>query len=171
MAEGLWGTGDYFGANEAFKALVKLRPKDANIRVRWGRMMLDHSQPGDASDCFNEALEIDEKNAPAMLGLALVAADGFAGNAAEIARKALAIDPKLVEAQELIARVALEDGNLEKAETEAKKALDLSPEALHAMAILATIDWLRDKTETPWMDKALKINPVYGDGYATAGHF
>src|SRR5205807_228562 len=117
------------------------------------------------------ALEINKDYAPAMLGLALVAAEGFAGNATELATKALAADPKLVEAKELLARVALEDGNLDKAEKQAKEALADSPEALHAMAILATVDWLRDKTDTPWMDRALKINPVYGEGYATAGHF
>ena len=85
--------------------------------------------------------------APALLGLALVAADGFEGKAAELAQRALESDPKLVEAQELLARVALEDNNSEKAAAEANKALAISPEALDAMAILATIDWLNDKTD------------------------
>ena len=39
------------------------------------------------------------------------------------------------------------------------------------MSILATIDWLGDKQATPWIDKILKINPVYGQAYETAGHF
>ena len=78
--------------------------------------------------------------------MALVAADDFEGNASELAEKALKADPKLYEAQELLARVALEDNNPEKADEEAKKALEISGEALDAMAILATIDWLDDKT-------------------------
>jgi len=171
QAEGLWGLGDFNSANEVFKALVKVRAKDANLRVRWGRMYLDHWQSGDAAECFKEALEIDEKNAQAILGLALVAADGFAGNAAELAKRALTLDPKLVEAQELLARVALEDNEPEKAEAEAKKALEISPEALNAMAILATVDLLNDKQNTPWIDRILKINPGYGEAYETAGHF
>jgi cellulose synthase operon protein C len=171
QAEGLWGLADYNGANEVFKALIKARPKDANLRVRWGRMYLEHWQPADAAECFGEALEIDEKNAQAVLGLALVAADGFEGKASELAKRALTLDPKLVEAQELLARVALEDNDPVKAEAEAKKALEISPEALNAMAILATVDWLNDKENSPWMDKALKINPMYGEGYETAGHF
>lgn len=171
QAEGLWALGDFKGANDVFKALVKARPKDANLRVRWGRMYLDHSQPADASDCFKEALDIDDKNAPAMLGLALVAEDGFEGSAAEMAKRALALDPKLVEAHELLARVVLEDNDSEKAAAEAKKALEISPEALNAMAILGTIDLLNDKNDTPWMGRALKINPMYGEAYETAGHF
>jgi tetratricopeptide (TPR) repeat protein len=170
-AEGFWGIGDAKQANEEFITAVKAQPKDANLWTRRGRMFIESSQTADATDWFNNALEINKDYAPAILGLALIAADGFAGGAADLAKKALTLDPKLAEAQELLARIALEDGNLDKAESEAKKALDISPEALHAMAILATVDWLRDKTSTPWMDRALKINPMYGEGYATAGHF
>src|SRR5262245_48514480 len=134
-------------------------------------MYLEHWQPADATDLFNEALKLSADYAPALLGLAMVAEDGFEAKAADLAQKALKADPKLFEAQELLARVALEDNNPTKAEAEAKKALEISPEALNAMAILATIDWLADEQQSPWMDKALKINPVYGAGYATAAHF
>jgi tetratricopeptide (TPR) repeat protein len=170
-AEGLWGQGDLKGANEAFISALKVHDKDPNLWTRRGRMFLDYPQPADAADWFNKALEIKEDYAPAILGLALVAEDGFEGRAAELAKRALTLDPKLAEAQELLARVALEDSNLEKAEAEAKKALDISPEALNAMAILGTIDLLNDKTNTPWMERALKINPMYGEAYETAGHF
>ena len=39
------------------------------------------------------------------------------------------------------------------------------------MSILATIDWLADKKDSPWLQKILKINPHYGEVYDTAGHF
>jgi tetratricopeptide (TPR) repeat protein len=170
-AEGYWGVRDYMSANDAFRAAIKQHPKDPNLRVRWGRMYMEHWQAADAADLFTEALEIDKEYAPALLGLALLAADGFEGRAVELAQHALRADPKLVEAQELLARVALEDGNTEKATAEANKALDISGEALDAMSLLATIDWLGDKQTTPWIDKILKINPVYGQAYETAGHF
>jgi len=171
QAEGFWGIRDYQKANDAFRAAVKAHDKDPNLRVRWGRMYLEHWQPVDAMALFTEALQIKEDYAPALLGAALVSADGFEGKAAELAQRALKSDPKLVEAQELLARVALEDNNSEKAEAEAKKALDMSSEPLDAMAILATVDWLNDKPTTPWIDKILKINPMYGEAYETAGHF
>ena len=50
-----------------------------------------------------------------------------------------------MEAQELLARLALEDNDPAKAAEEADKALDMSPQRVEAMAILATIDWLDDK--------------------------
>ena len=77
--------------------------------------MLDHGQPDDAEGLFNEAVEIKKDCAGAYLGLALVADGEFGANATELAQKALKIDPKLVEAQELLARLALEDNDDRKA--------------------------------------------------------
>src|SRR5581483_11303143 len=170
-AEGLWGLRDYQNANAAFQSATKARPKDANLKVRWGRMFLEYSQPGDAADLFKEALDIDENNAQALYGMALVASDAFGGNAAQLAEKALKADPKMVEARELLARIALEDNHPEKAVEEAKKALDMSGEALDALSILATVDWLDDKPGKEWIDRVFKINPTYAEAYSTAGHF
>ena len=170
-AEGLWGLRDYQGSNNAFQAAVKARPKDANLKVRWGRMFMEYSQPGDAQDLFQEALKIDENNAQALYGMALLATDVFAGDASGLAEKALKADPKMYEARELLARIALEDNHPEKAVEEAKKALDISSEALDALSILATVDWLDDKPGTEWIDKVFKINPTYGEAYSIAGHF
>ncbi len=171
QAEGYWGLHDYKTANDAFRAAVKLHDKDPNLRVRWGRMYLEHWQPADAEKLFEEALDIDKNYAPALLGQALVQAASFNGEASKTAELALKSDPKLVEARELMARVALEDNDPEKAAAEANQAIEMSPEALDAMSILATIDWLDDKPSTPWIDRILKINPVYGEAYETAGHF
>jgi tetratricopeptide (TPR) repeat protein len=170
-AEGLWALRDYRGANDAFRAAVKESPKSPDIRVRWGRMYLDHWQPKDAQDLFDEALEIKKDHAGALLGRALIAADKWDREAVKLAEAALTADPKLVEAQELLARIALEDNNEALAAKEADKAIAMSPEALDALAIRATIDWLDDKAQSPYLDRILKVNPGYGDAYATAGRF
>src|SRR5215472_16130233 len=99
-----------------------------------------------------------------MLGLAFAAAATFEGTAAEIARSALKADPKLVEAQALLARLALEDNNETRARDEAHKALDIDPNSVQAKAILATIDWLAGKKDSTW-------DPHDARGYETAGHF
>jgi tetratricopeptide (TPR) repeat protein len=164
QAESLWKARRYQEANDAFRALVAQSPKNPDYRVRWGRMYLDHSQPKEAADLFGEALEIKENHPGALLGMALVFADQFDTRAAELARKALAADPKLVEAQELLARIALEDNDNPKALEEAKKALAIDAKSVEGRAILATIDWLSDKKDTSWDPHAAK-------GYETAGHF
>ena len=170
-AEGQWGLQDYQGAFNSFQSVTKARPKDANLKVRWGRMLMEYGQPGDAQDLFKEALDIDENNAKALYGMALLATDDFAGDASGLAEKALKADPKMYEARELLARIALEDNHPEKAVEEAKKALDISAEALDALSILATVDWLDDKPGKEWIDRVFKINPTYGEAYSIAGHF
>ncbi len=170
-AEGYWGVGDYRSANDSFRAALKLRDQDPAPRVRWGRMYLDHWQPSEARDLFAEALKIKEDYAPALLGVALVAGEQFEGAAIKSAEKALAADPKLYEAEEVIARVHLEDSDPKKAAEAAHKALEIYPEALDAMSLLGTIDLLADKADSSWMTSVLKINPHYGEAYAIAGHF
>src|ERR1039458_4539509 len=127
-------------------------------------MMLEHAQTGDAQDLFTEALAIKKDHAGAVLGLALIASENFDSRAGDLAKKALEIDPKLLEAQELLARIALEDNDNPKATEEAKKALAMAPNSEQGKAILATIDLLADKPETAW-------DPHTAKGYETIGQF
>jgi tetratricopeptide (TPR) repeat protein len=170
-AEGLWGLEQYQEANEQFKEALKQHPKSVEIRVRWGRLFLERFNKDEAKGLFEEALEIKENDAGASLGLALVAAEGYGSAAVHFATRAAELDPKMAEAHELLAYLALEDNTPERAAKEADNALAIDAESLDAMAIHATIDWLDDKKESPWMDRILKINPVYGEAYSTAGHF
>ncbi len=169
-AEGYWGLRFYEEANRNFRAAIDQAPQNPDYRVRWGRLFLERFNKEEAAKLFQEALGIDEKHAGALVGMALVASEGFERKAVELAEKATQSDPKLVEARELLARLALEDANPEKAAAEADKALELSAEALDAMAIRATIDWLQDRPDSPWMERLLKIHPYYGDAYETAAH-
>ncbi len=170
-AEGLWGVEQYQEANEQFRALVKQFPKNADYKVRWGRFFLERFNKDEAKALFEEALEINKDHAGASLGLALVAADGFSSAANHFGERAAELDPKMAEAHELLAYLALEDNDEERAAKEADKALGISAESLDAMAIHATIDWLNDKANSPWADRIAKINPVYGEAYSTGGHF
>ncbi len=171
VAEGFWGLKQFKAANDAFRKAQDANPKSADVRVRWGMMFLERFQKKDAADLFTEALELKKDDARALLGLAIVASESYEEKAVETAREALKQDPKLVEAQELLARMALEDGNETLAKEEADKAIAMSAEALNALAVRATIEWLNDRPGTEWSDKILKINPVYGQAWALAAHF
>jgi tetratricopeptide (TPR) repeat protein len=173
QAEDLWKQRDFGDANLMFRALVARYPENPDYRVRWGRMFLEHGARNDdpsvddvqnASDLFNEALGIKKDHAGAMLGLALIAAEEFQGGAEKMARQALEWDPKLLEAQELVARLALEDNDNEKATKEAKKALEIDANSPVAKGILAAIDYLSGKKESFW-------EPHNPHGYETIGHF
>ena len=124
----------------------------------------------EAENLFEEALERDPKNAQAYLGLALVSADGFDSKAVKWAAKALELDPKLVEAHELMANLALEDSNPAEAVRQADAALQLSPEALDALAVHAAVEVLADRSPDAWLEKIRQINPTYGEGCAIIAH-
>ena len=164
QAEALWKARRFKEANDVFKQLEIKEPKNPDYKVRWGRMMMDHAQPTDAQALFGEALEIKKDHAGALMGMAILTSENFDARAADLAKKALESDPKLVEAQELLARIALEDNNNSRATEEAKKALAMDANSDQGKAILATIDWLADKKETAW-------DPHTARGYETVGHF
>jgi tetratricopeptide (TPR) repeat protein len=164
QAETLWKQRRYFDANEVFKALEAKFPKDATIKARYGRMMLEKHQDEDAEDLFQQALKLQKDNPQALLGLALMAADSYEHRAADLAHQALESDPKLVEAQELLARLALEDSNNAKAAEEAKKALAIDNNSVGGKAVLATMDLLADKKDSQW-------DPHTASGYEIIGHF
>ncbi len=169
-AEGYWGLGQYDDANREFRDAVTRADGNALYRVRWGMLLRERFNDPDAEALFKEALVRDPRSARAYLGLALVSEDGYDDRAIEWVRKALAIDPKLVEAHELLASLALEDSDPQQAAREADAALALSPDALDAMAVHASIELLEDRSPDPWLERVLAINPTYGEAYATVAH-
>ena len=170
-AEGLWGIERFEDANTQFRDLVKQFPKNADYRVRWGRLFFERFNPDEAIGLFNEALKIDPKNAPAYLGVSLVETENFTKGAEEAAQKAADLDPKMYQAHEQLAYLALEDNNEDLAAKEADKALAISGEALDAMAIHLSLDFLHDHNDSPWIGRILKVNPVYGEAFSTVAHF
>jgi tetratricopeptide (TPR) repeat protein len=169
IAEGLWGLGLYQEANTAFRQAVAINPKSAEIRTRWGRLFLERYNGVEAEKLFKEALELQPDYPPALVGMAIAAAEHFEAKATEFAEQALKADPKNLEAQEVLARLALEDISFDKARKEAEKAIQISADSLDAMAILATLEILEDKPVT-WLARMDAVNPVYAQGYHLIGH-
>lgn len=170
-AEGLWGLRRYDDAAKAFEIALKAAPKDAGVRVRYGRLLLERFNPPAATSLFEEALALQPNHAGALLGAAWVAADNFDRRSIDFTEKALAQDPSLVEAHELMARLRLEDTDPDKAAESARTALKLSPDSTEAMAVLAASDLLLDKP-TVWTQKIDAVNPRCGTAYLSiARHF
>ena len=169
-AEGFWGLENYQQANNEFRAAVAQSPTNASYRVRWGRLLHERFNNTDAENLFNEAIEIDPKDAAAYVGLAVVSADGFDSKAVEWDAKALALDPKLVEAHEVMADLLLEDSQPDKAVAEADVAIKISPDALDAMAIHAAVEVLADRSPDAWFAKINQVNPGYGQAYAQVAY-
>ena len=169
-AEGFWGLAQYEQANESFRLASAQPGSRANIRVRWGMLLHERFNNQEADDLYAEALKLDPNNAEAYLGMAVVSADGFDSKSHEYAARAIALDPKLVAAHEFMANLALEDQKIGDAKREADRAIEMSPEALQAMAVKAAIDVLADRSPDAWFEKIAAVNPSYGESFALVGY-
>ena len=83
-----------------------------------------------------------------------------------ILTKAVELDPKLAEAHEWMADLALTNDDTDLAVAEADKAIALENDALDAMAIHAAVELIADRSPDAWLAKIQAINPGYGQAYA-----
>jgi len=169
-AEGFWGLAEWDRANEQFRLATQPANSKPVYKVRWGLLLHERFNNPEAADLFREALVKDPSNAEAYVGLARISVDGFDGNAVDYLEKALTLNPKLAEAHELMATLALENDDPDTAATEADKAIALQPDSLDAMATHAAIELLADRSPDAWFARITAINPHYGEGHAQVAH-
>jgi tetratricopeptide (TPR) repeat protein len=169
-AEGFWGLEEWEQANEQFRLATQPANSPALYKVRWGMLLHERFNDGEAADLFREALQKDDKNAAAYVGLATVYAESFSGKAAVDAKTATELDPRLAEAHELLADLALANDDREAASFEADKAIAIQGDALDAMATHAALELIANRSPDAWFAKIQTINPKYGEGYARVAH-
>lgn len=169
-AEGSWGLEEWDRANEQFRLATQPADSKALYKVRWGLLLHERFNDLEAAELFHEALQKDPANAQAYVGLARVSADGFDGKAAVYVAKAIELDPKLAEAHELMAELALENDDRNAAAAEADRAIALEADALDAMAAHASVELLADRSPDTWLTRIAAVNPRYGEGYAQIAH-
>jgi tetratricopeptide (TPR) repeat protein len=175
-ADAARAAGDLRGANGYFQAALKEYPQDAKVRARWGELFAETHQNDEAVKLFQESLDLDKDYVPAKLGLAKVAAGRFDDQARKWAEEIIEQTPKQsLEAYLLLARMDLEDGAVDEADKKLDAALKVADEQhqtpLEIFALEASADLLRGKTDSEWTDRALKLNPRYGEIYATPAYF
>ena len=169
-AEGFWGLEDWEQANAQFRLATQSADSEPQYKMRWGLLLHERFNDKEAVDLFEEALQKDPANAKAYLGLAKVAADGYSGKSLEYAAKAIALDPKLAAAHELMAHLALENDDRAEAAAESDKAIALESDALNAMADHAALELIEDRSPDEWLARIKAVNPGYGEGYEEIAH-
>lgn len=178
-AEAAWALGDLHAANRLFRSAAAARPADATVLTRWGDLFADSHQDAEAIELYRDALQVDDENAFAMLGAARVLTGAFSKEANAyleplLTNATLAEGAKLG-AWLLTARMALENDNLEEAEESLAIAEALVEKnawpPLEVYALRAAADLINEQAASPWTERSLDYNPVYGDIYAVPAHF
>lgn len=184
QAEAVWALGDPQAANNLFSQASRSVAADevaraSQILTRWGDLYAATYQLEGALDLYTEANELDPDNEQANLGAATVLLESFDPSAGDyliaVAADANKNPGVQLKATLLLAYAAIQAGELNDAEDMLAEAEKLAERGdfplLEIYALKAAIDVHRRIDPQPWIEKALAINPYYGDAYAIPAHF
>ncbi|HLK71603.1 MAG TPA: tetratricopeptide repeat protein, partial [Steroidobacteraceae bacterium] len=173
-AEGAWALGELARANELFRTAAAARPNDAGVRRRWAELYIDSHQPQQAQALFREALLRDARDSYARIGAASVLDGQFAIEAQAQLDAALSepTAPTGARLRGLLlkARAALEEADADTARALLQQATVLADSGhwphLELDALQAALAQLQNQDDAPWVQRALREDPAYGEAYA-----
>ena len=163
--------GGFRRANTFLRGAARALPDDPAIHTTWGELFLEKYNNPDALQSFQDALELDEEWAPALVGMARVLANENPPVARGAVERALGVDDSNIAAHLFVAELELGDRNRDAARESIERALAVNPHSLEARSLLAAIAYLEDRTDdfAAEVERVLAINPTYGDVYRIAG--
>ncbi len=166
--------GDVREANRVFRRAEE-EQRSVRTKTRWAHLYMQTHQISDAVSLFREALLLDPNYLPAQLGLAEATMQGFEGQVRQQLNEIVTLHPDNIKALLLQARLELEIQNIASAREILTTAETLINEQgkspLEVYALRASANLLENKPIDEWTDKALAVNPKYGDIFATVAHF
>ena len=156
-------------AVQIYTEAQRVNPSSLDAQIALGELLLEKYNNEEALEVFTEALKINDKNPRALLGLARSLHFDYSSNAMLVVRQALEINPNLVPAKVLLARLYIELEQYPEAIIEAEQALNINPASLEALSMLAVVYHLRRDTAAfnSIEERVLKRNPQYAELYAT----
>ena len=154
-------------ANAFLAAATRADSGHLDAYVAWGRLFLDKHNRAEATGIFEDALTIDPGYPPALIGLAEAVAEKQPLPAEAVVRKALAINPALMEGRHFLAGLYLTDEAYDDAIGQLDQALEVNPESpgTHALLAAAYHGQGRQADFEGARQRVLDINPSYGRLY------
>ncbi|MYH49319.1 MAG: tetratricopeptide repeat protein [Gammaproteobacteria bacterium] len=150
-------------ALRAYDEAVAADPSNPEPHLRTGQLFLDTYRSPDARESYQQVLARNPRHPQAILGMALALEFDGSPEAMGTARSALEINPDLVPARTLLARLHLRLEDYPAAEEEARAALEVNPSSLEALSVLAATFFLRDRHEDfgAVREQVRALNPEY----------
>jgi TonB family protein len=119
--------GDYSKAVKLLKKATKTNSSDAEAWALLGSACLRKGQAKDARQALGRAVQLEPQNDVNLSGLAVAYQMSGDYRASETAYKALAVNPKNIDAHFVLGIVALEDGSYTSAYQRAQRIIELNP--------------------------------------------
>jgi tetratricopeptide (TPR) repeat protein len=162
----------YRDALKAYDRAVAADQNALEARLRLGELFLDKYNSPDAQSTFEEVLAVNETEPRALLGMAQAKEfDGEAGDAFDLVRRALAVNPNLVPARVMLARLYLDYEDSDLAEAELQKALKVNPSSLEALSVLAAIRFVQgdEAAYRELRDRVIRLDAGNAAFYTSVG--
>lgn len=136
-----WLLGNFHDANSLFNEATRANPNNLEAQALWGDLFLEKYNAADAERSYQEALDINSRYVPALIGIARVVGDERA-----LAR-ALAINPNSIPAMETYGQLLLRNDREDEAMGYFDQVLAMNPESLKTLSILAAQAALEERMD------------------------
>ncbi len=136
-----WLLGNFHDANSLFNEATRANPNNLEAHALWGDLFLEKYNASDAERSYQEALDINSRFTPALVGIANVVGDERA------LQRALAINPNSIPAMETYGQLLLVNGREDEAQDYFERVLALNPESLKTLSVLASRAALEERTD------------------------
>ncbi len=136
-----WLLGNFHDANSLFDEATRANPNNLEAYALWADLFMEKFNASDAERTYQEALDINSRYVPALVGVARVISDERA------LQRALAINPNSIPAMETYGQMLLRAGREEEAMDYFTQVLALNPEAIKTLSILAAQAALEERMD------------------------
>lgn len=126
-----WLMGNFYDANSLFDEATRANPNNLEAHALWADLFLEKYNASDAERGYQEALDINNRYLPALVGIAKVVGDERS------LQRALAINPNSIPALETYGQLLMINGREDEAMAYFTQVLALNPESLKTLSILA----------------------------------
>jgi tetratricopeptide (TPR) repeat protein len=135
-----WLMGNFHDANSLFNEATRANPNNLEAHSLWGDLFLEKYNASDAERSYQEAIDINGRYVPALVGMANVVGDERA------LQRALAINPNSIPAMETYGQLLMINGREEEAQDYFERVLALNPESLKILSVLASQAALEERS-------------------------
>ncbi len=136
-----WLMGNFYDANSLFDEATRANPNNLEAHTLWADLFLEKYNASDAERGYQEALEINSRYVPALVGIARVVGDERS------LQRALAINPNSISALETYGQLLMMNGREDEAMAYFTQVLALNPESLTTLSILAAQAALNERMD------------------------
>ena len=136
-----WLLGNFHDANSLFDEATRANPNNLEAHTLWADLFLEKYNAADAERSYQDALDLNARYVPALVGIAQIVGDERS------LQRALAINPNSVQALETYAQLLMINGREQEAEEYFDKVLELNPESLKTLSVLAASAALEERMD------------------------